>query len=76
VCLPYAGGHESEQTIRCRLLADRGLIQIVEKDAVGARNVAAAVNRALASPPVADAGVDMSGAGRTAEVLLAALARA
>ena len=74
VCLPYAGGHESEQTIRCRLLAERGAIQVVEPEDVNAAAVAAAIGRALAAPPAGAAGIDTGGADRTADLLHAALA--
>lgn len=73
ICLPYAGGHESEQTIRCQLLAERGALQVVEPAEVSAPEVAAAISRALAAPPVGAAGIDTGGATRTAELLHAAL---
>ena len=75
VCLPYAGGLESEQTIRCRLLAERGALQIVEPDAVAAAAVAEAIERALAAAPAGAAGIDTNGAVRTAELLHEALQR-
>ena len=74
VCVPYAGGHESEQTIRCRLLAERGVLQVVEPEAVSAETVAAAIARALAGRPADAAGLDTGGALRTADLLHAALA--
>ncbi|MEK9660398.1 MAG: glycosyltransferase [Alphaproteobacteria bacterium] len=74
VCLPYAGGHESEQTIRCQLLAERGALQMVAPEAVDAASVAAAIDRALAAPPASAAGIDIGGATRTAQLLHAALA--
>lgn len=73
VCLPYAGGHESEQTIRCQLLAERGALQMVEPEAVSAATVGAAIDRALAAPPASAAGIDIDGAARTAALLHAAL---
>jgi predicted glycosyltransferase len=75
VCLPYAGGHESEQTIRCRLLAERGALQIVEPDAVNAASVAAAIGRALDASPTGAGGIDIGGALRTAQLLHEALNR-
>lgn len=73
VCIPYAGGLESEQTLRCRLLADKKALQIVEPEAVTAENVAAAITRAMARPARISAPVDMGGAENTAAILHAAL---
>ncbi len=70
VCLPFAGGKESEQTLRCRLLAERGVLQMVEKDALSAEQVALAVDRALESQPVQSHVIDMDGAARSAALLL------
>jgi predicted glycosyltransferase len=75
VCIPYAGGHESEQTLRRGLLAARGAIEVVDPAAVTAANVAAAIDRAIARGEDTGAPVDMGGARRTAEILAAALAR-
>lgn len=73
VCMPYAGGLESEQTIRCRLLAERDALQVVEKNAVTAQNVATAVERALSAPSPAAIGIDTGGAAHTAQILRTAL---
>jgi predicted glycosyltransferase len=73
VCLPFAAGRESEQTLRCRLLAERGVLQMVEKDALCAQQVALAVDRALESQPGQDHVVDMDGARRSAALLLEAV---
>jgi len=69
VCLPYAGGLESEQTLRCRLLAQRGAIEMVKQEEVAAATVAAAVERALAAPNLDRAVVNMDGAQTTASLL-------
>ena len=70
VCLPFAGGRETEQTLRCRLLAERGVLQMVDKDALSAEQVALAVDRAMESQPVDGHIVDMNGAARSAALLL------
>jgi len=75
VCLPFAGGTESEQTLRCRLLAERGIIQMVESDAVSAEEVAAAIERALATPPPAAPIVNTDGAATSAALIREALER-
>lgn len=72
VCLPFAGARESEQTMRCRVLAERGLVQSVEADAVSAEQVALAVERALTSSPGKGQVVDTNGAARSAALLLEA----
>lgn len=69
VCLPYAGGLESEQTLRCGLLAQRGVIEMVKQEEVSAAAVAAAVERALAAPRHDRAVVNMDGAQTTASLL-------
>jgi predicted glycosyltransferase len=74
VCLPFAGGEETEQTLRCRLLAERGALHFVEQDAVSADQVAMAVDRALESQPIQGQTVDTDGAARSAALLLEAVA--
>ena len=73
VCLPFAGGRESEQTLRCRLLAERGVLQMVERDVLSAGQVALAVSRALESQPAQGHVVDTDGAVRSAALLLEAV---
>ncbi len=75
VCIPYAGGLESEQTLRCRLLADKGAIEVVEPGDVSATGVAAAIARAIAREARISAPVDMSGAKKTGALLASALNR-
>lgn len=74
ICLPYAGGLESEQTLRCGLLAARGVIQMVGEDDVSAANVAKAIDSALDTPPE-NARIDTNGAAQTAALLREALTR-
>ena len=72
LCLPFAEGKESEQTLRCRLLAERGLLQLLEQDAPDPEQVALAVDRALEAPRNDGPLVEMDGAARSAEILLEA----
>ena len=75
VVVPYAGGLETEQTLRAGLLAARGLIEVVGEDGLGAESLATAVRRALAKPPPAGlGGLDTSGASATAQALRRLLA--
>ena len=70
VVVPYAGGLETEQTLRTNLLAARGLIEVVGEDELGAESLAVAVRRVLAKPPPAGLSViDTSGATATAGAL-------
>ncbi len=76
VVVPYAGGLETEQTLRANLLAERGLVEVVDEDRLGAGPLAAAVRRALGKPPPAGglAGLDTAGAAATAGALRRLLA--
>lgn len=55
VLVPFAGGTESEQTLRARLLADRGWVGLVEESALTPAQLAQAVDHAAArAPPAAE----------------------
>lgn len=72
VIVPFAEGGESEQALRGRLLAERGILQLVEPAALTPAALAAAIDRAIQP---ADLPLDLDGAARTASLLLAAAAR-
>jgi predicted glycosyltransferase len=74
VVAPYAGGLESEQTLRAKRLAARGVLQVVDEQALNAATIAAAIERALAAPPSRLGGLDTGGAERTPGLLREALA--
>ena len=70
VVVPYAGGLETEQTLRANLLAARGLVEVVGEEELGPESVAAAVSCALEKPPPGGlARVDTAGAAATARAL-------
>ena len=70
VVVPYAGGLETEQTLRADLLVARGLVEVVGEEGFGPESIAAAVSRALVKPPPGGlAGVDTSGAAAAARAL-------
>jgi len=69
VVVPYAGGLETEQTLRARLLEERGVLQVVPEADVSAAQIAAAVGRALARPPAGAAGLRTDGAAETAALV-------
>ncbi len=70
VIVPYAGGEENEQTLRARLLEERGLTRVLDEDALTPENLAAAVNSALKAPPFPDVPpFDANGAALSAEII-------
>jgi predicted glycosyltransferase len=69
VLVPFAGGGESEQTLRATLLAQRGLVNMLEEDALSPAALAAAIDRAAAAPRPALGAIDLGGARRSAELL-------
>ena len=72
VVVPYAGGLETEQTLRANLLAARGLVEVVDENDLDGASVAAAVERALTRPPHAGlAGIDTGGVAAAVQRLRA-----
>jgi predicted glycosyltransferase len=69
VAVPFAGGAEIEQTLRARLLAERGLIEVVEEAVLAPETLAAAVDRAARRDRPAGGLVDLKGAERSAALL-------
>jgi len=69
VVVPFAGGGEAEQTMRTRLLVARGLVEMVEEEALNPRSLAAAIERALARPRPAPGDIDLNGAAASARLL-------
>jgi predicted glycosyltransferase len=69
VVAPYAGGRETEQTLRARLLARRGAFAVVEERDLSPAALAAAVGHALAGPRPDAAGIDTGGAETSARIL-------
>lgn len=73
VCLPFAGGKESEQSLRCSVLAQRGLVETVDADHLSAERVADAVERALSRRSGSGGVVDTNGAARSAALIAEAV---
>ena len=70
VLVPFAAGGEAEQTLRARLLAERGAAVTVAESEITVEKLAQAVNRAARLPrPAADL-VDLDGARRSAELIM------
>jgi predicted glycosyltransferase len=69
VVVPFAEGGESEQPLRARLLAERGLLTVVDPDQLDPPALASAIDHALRKPAPARGGIDMAGAGKTARAI-------
>jgi len=72
VIVPFAEGRESEQGLRGRLLAERGILQLIDPDSLTADRLVAAIDRAAAPTELA---LDLDGAAGTARLLLEAVMR-
>lgn len=75
VVVPFAGGSESEQTLRARLLAQRGWIEMVEETDMTPQTLAGAVDRAAAREPPARGLVRLDGADASARLVMRWLAQ-
>ena len=69
VVVPFAGGHETEQTLRAHCFAERGLLECVEEDALTPSALAAAIERALRKPRPAAGAINLDGARNSAELI-------
>jgi len=69
VVVPYEGSGD-EQPVRARILAERGLLKVVEESELSPPRLAAAIQDALTAPGFpAPARLDLNGASRSAEIL-------
>lgn len=71
VIAPYAGGLETEQTLRAEALKARGALEVISEDDLGPAPLAAVIDRALQNPPSSAAGVMIDGAAETARAVRA-----
>jgi predicted glycosyltransferase len=69
VIVPYAGGLETEQTLRARLLENRSGIRTVDENTLDANCLAEAVNAALTTPPPDAFGLNTDGANTSAALI-------
>ena len=69
VIAPYAGGLETEQTLRAEALQSRGALQLVREEDLSPEKLAAAIDRALNNPPSSAAGVKINGAQETVRIV-------
>jgi predicted glycosyltransferase len=61
VVVPFAGGHETEQALRARCFAERGLLEVVEESALTPQSLAEAIDRAARKPRPVPGAVDLDG---------------
>lgn len=69
VVVPFAGGAETEQTLRARTLAASGRVESVDEAGLTPATLAAAVDRAASRERPPRGGVDLEGARRSAELI-------
>jgi predicted glycosyltransferase len=74
VVVPFSGGHETEQALRARSFAERGLLEVVEEGALTPQSLAAAIDRAAREPRPAPGAIDLDGARKSA-LLIAGMIR-
>jgi predicted glycosyltransferase len=71
VVVPFAAGGETEQALRARILAERGLVQVVDAEALGGPDggvlLAQAIDRALEGPVPVLGALALDGARQAAE---------
>ena len=70
VVVPFAGGGEIEQSLRARLLAERGWLVVVEEAELSPVILADAIDRAALTAPFFRAAVNLDGARNSAELLV------
>lgn len=69
VIVPYAGGLETEQTLRARLLENRSGIRTIPESTLDARSLATAIDAALEAPPPDASGLNTDGADTSAALI-------
>jgi predicted glycosyltransferase len=69
VVVPFSGGHETEQALRARRFAERGLLEVVDEGALGPAALAAAIDRAARKSRPAPGAIDLDGARKSAALV-------
>jgi predicted glycosyltransferase len=69
VVVPFAGGAETEQSLRARILAGQGRLEVVDESALTPETLAAAVDRAASGPAPRRGAIDLGGAQCSARLL-------
>ena len=71
VIVPYAGGVETEQTLRAREIAKRTPIQVIDEAELSPAAIALAVDAAMAGPPPNNRALDTGGGRESARLVRA-----
>jgi predicted glycosyltransferase len=71
VVVPYAGGLETEQTLRAKLLARRGALGVVEEKSISPETIARAAEEMLDRSPAGSPRLDLGGGRKSAEIISA-----
>ncbi|MEE8394378.1 MAG: glycosyltransferase [Rhodospirillales bacterium] len=71
VIVPFSAGGESEQTLRARLLEERGLVKVLAEEALNPESLAKALDLVIEEPKAAGDGIDLGGAETSARVISA-----
>ncbi len=74
VVVPFAGGNETEQSLRAHCFARRGLVEVLEESALSPPALAAAIDRAARASQPSLGAIDLDGARKSA-VLVAGWAK-
>jgi len=69
VVVPFAEGGETEQGLRARLFAERGMVEVVPESGLAPAAVAAAANRAARRPGMPAALANLDGAAQSAALV-------
>ena len=69
VIAPYAGGKETEQTLRARLLSEKSTLQVVWEEDLSTDSLTIAVNAAAAQSKPSSDGIATNGAIGSAAIL-------
>jgi predicted glycosyltransferase len=72
VVVPYAGGLETEQTLRATLLAERGALGVVDEAALSPETIAREAERMLDRAAPETVALDVSG-GKTSAAIISSL---
>lgn len=75
VLVPFAEAGESEQTVRARLLTDRGIVQMVEEHMLTPDRLAAAITAALSTDRTDPPAIRMDGRERSVELVFEGVQR-
>jgi predicted glycosyltransferase len=68
VVVPFASGHETEQSLRAERLAARGVLELLPENQLSPERLASAIDRAIFARPATIA-IDTGGARRTARTI-------